>query len=178
MSDAPDWLSLAVDETVAWDGGPRLATALPGVVVGVALVAAAGWLAFPDRPLVGVAIALGGIAIAGWAYLAVVNTEYVVTDRAVYEKHGILGVSVTEAPLSKVQNSALSQGVAGTLLGYGTVTLEVAGGNEVAFRRIEDPAAVRPLVDRGRDPIPGSLAQWRAVLEEVRALRRAVERRQ
>jgi hypothetical protein len=87
-------------------------------------------------------------------------------------------VRVTEAPLSKVQNSALSQGVAGSLLGYGTVTLEVAGGDDLAFRRIEDPAAVRPLVDRERDPIPGSVEQWRAVLAEVRALRRAVERRQ
>jgi membrane protein YdbS with pleckstrin-like domain len=171
------WLSLD-GETVAWDGGPKRTTALPGVLVGVALVAAAGWLGLVNRPVLGAVVALAGVAVAGWSYLAVVNTEYVVTDRAVYERRGILGVRVTEAPLSRVQNSALSQGVAGSLLGYGTVTLEVAGGNDVAFRRIDDPAAVRPLVDRASDQIPGSIEQWRAVLAEVRALRRAVERRQ
>jgi hypothetical protein len=178
VSDDHEWLSLAAGETVAWDGGPKRTTALPGVLVGVALVAVGGWLAVESRPVAGVPVALLGVAVAGGAYLAVVNTVYVVTDRAAYERRGVLGVRVTEATLSKVQNSALSQGVAGSLFGYGTVTLEVAGGDDLALRRIEDPAAVRPLVDRERDPIPGSVEQWRAVLTEVRALRRAVERRQ
>jgi len=75
-----------------------------------------------------------------------------------------------------VQNSAFSQDALGTLFGYGTVTLEVAGGDDIRFRRIEDPESVRRLVDRATvDEIPGSLEQWRAVLAELRALRRVVE---
>jgi hypothetical protein len=62
------------------------------------------------------------------------------------------------------------------VFGYGTVTLEIAGGDDIQFRRIEDPETVRRLVDQATgEEIPGSLEQWRAVRDEVRALRKAVE---
>jgi len=172
-----DWLTLNDGETVAWDGRPRLTTALPGIGIGVALVVGAlGVGVVRGILLLAVPVAFVGCLVAGGAYLRVVNTEYVVTDRAVYAKRGIVGRSVTEASLSKVQNSAFSQDALGAVFGYGTVTFEIAGGNDVSFRRIDDPETVRRLVDRAAgDEIPGSVEQWRAVLEEVRALRDAVE---
>lgn len=172
-----DWLTLADGETVAWDGRPRLTTALPGVGVGVAFaVGALGLGVVRGVLLLAVPVALVGCLVAAWAYLRVVNTEYVVTDRALYAKRGIVGRSVTEASLSKVQNSAFSQDALGAAFDYGTVTFEIAGGNDVAFRRIDDPEVVRRLVDRAAgDEVPGSVEQWRAVLDEVRALREVVE---
>jgi len=172
-----DWLTLDDGETVAWDGRPRLTTALPGIGIGVALVVGAlGVGVVRGVLLLAVPVALVGCLVIGGAYLRVVNTEYVVTDRAVYAKRGIVGRSVTEASLSKVQNSAFSQDALGAVFGYGTVTFEIAGGNDVSFRRIDDPETVRRLVDRtAGEEIPGSVEQWRAVLEEVRALRGAVE---
>ncbi|MFC7235957.1 PH domain-containing protein [Halosegnis marinus] len=178
-----DWLTLADGETVAWEGSPILTTSLPGVGVGIALVVAGAWLAVVGpaglaATLGGAALAAAGVAAAVGAYLAVVNTEYVVSDRALYAKSGIVGVRVTEAALSRVQNSAFSQDALGAAFGYGTVTFEIAGGNDVRFRRIDDPKGVRRTVDRATgDEIPGSLDQWRAVLAETRALRRAVESR-
>jgi len=194
-----DWLPLADGESVAWEDGPRRTTALPGIAVGVGLAVAGVGLAAVGFGLVSVGVdfvavsvsgtvgntfllaapvVLAGVSIAAGAYLSVVNTEYVVTDRAVYEKTGVVGITVTEAPLSKVENSAFSQSSLGTVFGYGTVTIETAGGNDVSFRRIDDPQTARRLVDRASgDVIPGSLTQWRGVRDEVRALRRAVESR-
>jgi len=173
------WLTLADGETVAWEGRPRLTTALPGIGLGVALaVGALGVGVARGLALLAVPVALVGCLVAAGAYLRVVNTEYVVTDQALYAKRGIVGRSVTEASLSKVQNSAFSQDALGTAFDYGTVTFEIAGGNDVSFRRIDDPEVVRRLVDRtAGDEVPGSVEQWRAVLDEVRALRRAVEAR-
>lgn len=172
-----DWLTLAEGETVAWDGRPRLTTALPGIAAGAALVVGALVVSVARGVfLLAVPFAFIGCLVAAGAYLRVVNTEYAVTDRAVYAKRGVVGRSVTEASLSKVQNSAFSQDVLGAVFGYGTVTFEIAGGNDVSFRRIDDPETVRRLVDRSSgDEIPGRIEQWRAVLAEVRALRRAVE---
>lgn len=178
-----EWLTLADGETVTWAGSPIRTTALPGIVVGVVLVVAGAWLTVGGpaglaATLAGAALVATGIAAAVGAYLAVVNTEYVVSDRALYAKSGIVGVRVTEAALSRVQNSAFSQDALGSVFGYGTVTFEIAGGNDVRFRRIDDPEAVRRTVDRATDDaIPGSIDQWRAVLAETRALRRAVESR-
>jgi uncharacterized membrane protein YdbT with pleckstrin-like domain len=172
-----EWRSLGTDETVAWDGRPKLTTALPGVATGVALLVGGGWLlAVATEAAAGVVLAFLGVVVGAASYLAVVRTEYVLTNRAVYVRRGVVGVHVTESPLSKVQNSAFSQDALGALLGYGTVTLEVAGGDDIRLRRIEDPESVRRLVDRATDDeVPGSLEQWRAVLAEVRALRRVVE---
>lgn len=173
------WLTLADGETIAWDGHPRLTTALPGIGLGAALVVVALGVGIARGvPLLALPVAVVGCLVAAAAYLRVVNTEYVVTDRAVYAKRGVVGRTVTEASLSKVQNSAFTQDALGALFEYGTVTFEIAGGNDVAFRRIDDPETVRRLVDRAAgDEVPGSVEQWRAVLDEVRVLRRAVEAR-
>ncbi|WP_081927101.1 PH domain-containing protein [Halobellus rufus] len=75
-----------------------------------------------------------------------------------------------------MQNSAFSQDALGSVFGYGTVTLEIAGGDDIQLRRIEEPETVRRLVDHATgEDIPGSLEQWHAILDEVRALRQAVE---
>jgi uncharacterized membrane protein YdbT with pleckstrin-like domain len=172
-----EWLSLGTDESVTWNGRPKLTTALPGVATGVALLVGGGWLlAVASEAAAGTVLVLLGVVVGVASYLAVARTEYVLTDRAVYVRRGVVGVYVTESPLSKVQNSAFSQDALGTLFGYGTVTLEVAGGDDIRFRRIEDPESVRRLVDRATvDEIPGRLEQWHAVLAELRALRRVVE---
>ncbi|WP_255196728.1 PH domain-containing protein [Halorarius litoreus] len=177
-SASRDWLTLDPDEEIVWSGSPRLTTIIPAVVaglVGVAVVAYVAWILEYLPILLAAPVAL---AVPGYAYLEVTNTEFLVTDRAVYAKTGVLGRRVVQSSLSKVQNSSFSQGITGTLFGYGTVRLEIAGGNDVDFYRIDDPQSVRELVDRATgDEIPGSVEQWRAVLDEVRALRTAIDAR-
>ena len=172
-----DWLTLDAGETVAWDGQPKRTTALPGVGTGIALLVGAAWLVtVRNEFILGILLGIAGVTVGSWAYLSVINTEYVLSDRAVYTKRGVIGIRISESSVSNVQNSAFSQDALGSVFGYGTVTLEIAGGDDIQFRRIEEPETVRRLVDHTTgEEIPGSFEQWRAVLDEVRALRQAVE---
>lgn len=175
MSD--DWLSLADGEEVLWEGHQRIMTVLPAVVVGLVLVVGALAVAvYVEQPLVGLLAVLGPVAPV-WSYLRVTNTEFVVTNYALYRKTGILSRTVQRVSLSNVQNSSFSQGVLGAMFGYGAVEIEAAGGGSIRFDDIEGPRDVRKLVDKqvGGDSIPGSVEQWRAVLQEVRTLRSVVE---
>ena len=128
------------------------------------------------RAVVGVVPGLGVIA---WALLRVRRTEYLLTTRALWLKRGVAGRTVRRVGLGKVQNTAYSRSVTGSAFGYGTVTVEVAGGDDLRFRRIDDPEAVQTAItDRtaGADErVPGSAAQWRSVLSVVREIRAAVE---
>ena len=171
-----DWLTLDPGEEVVWSGRPRLSTIIPAVVVGLVGLAAIGYAVVVLRVSLGLLALPVALAVPAYAYLQVTNTEFLVTDRAVYAKTGVVGRRVVQSSLAKVQNSSFSQDLFGSLFGYGTVRLEIAGGTDIGFYRIDDPQAVRQLVDRatGRE-LPGSLEQWQAVLAEVRALRTALE---
>ncbi|ELZ40722.1 PH domain-containing protein [Halorubrum tebenquichense] len=176
MSDS--WLFLRDDETVVWEGTPRLSAAIGGVAVGTVIVALSLAAAATTDPRLGVA-SLVGLAVIAWSVLRVRRTNYVVTTRAVWLKRGVLGRTVRRVGLPQVQNTAYSQPVTGSLFGYGTVTVEVAGGPDLAFRRIDDPETVRRTITSriGGDTadVPGTVDQWREVLAIVRDLKSAVE---
>lgn len=176
---ADEWMARGDDESILWSGHPRLPTVLPAVAVGVILVGGGVALAVSqNQPLFGFAVPVG-VAIPGWAYLVVVNTRFVVTDRALYHKTGVLSRDVHRVSLRRVQNSAFRQGILGSLFDYGTVTVEAAGGGLISFTDINDPREVRALVEKqvGDDgaELPGTMEQWTAVLDEVRAVRAAFE---
>lgn len=174
MSD--DWLWLREHETVVWQGRPRLTTIIGSVGAGLVVLAAAVVLAATvDGRLA--PIGLLAVPIPLWAYLRVTNTTYVVTTRAIWVKTGVLGRSVRRITLSKVQNTAYQQSVRGSLFGYGTVTVEVAGGEDIDFQRISDPRSVQEAINDQRtngeeSTLPGTADQWQAVLSSVRAIRR------
>ncbi|GGK84268.1 PH domain-containing protein [Haloarcula sebkhae] len=176
MSD--DWWFRHGDERVVWEGQPRLSAALPGVSVGIAVCAfavAAAVLADP-RAAIGVA---PGVGVMAWALLRVRRTKYLLTTRALWLKHGIAGRTVRRVGLNKVQNTGYSRSITGSAFGYGTITIEVAGGGDLQFRRIDDPEAVQAAItDRtgsDEDSIPGSATQWRSVLSVVREIRAEIE---
>ncbi|MFC7129697.1 PH domain-containing protein [Haloferax chudinovii] len=173
-----DWLARGDDETVRWEGRPRIQTVIPAAVVGLFVVVAAAAAAAANGAPGVAAAGLVGLLLPAWSYLRVTNTRFVVTDRALYRKTGVLSRTVQRVSLDRVQNSALSQGVTGSLFGYGTVSVEAAGGGAIRFDDVDDPGAVRDRIE-GRDDrgdLPGTVEQWAAVRDEVRALRAAVER--
>lgn len=183
-----DDLLLHADEAVLWQGSPRLSAAIGSVVVGAVFVVGgvAGVLFLPPEASLPARMVLGllvpvGVAIAAARVVELRRTRFAVSDAAVYARTGVLSREVRRVGLERVQNSAYSQSVTGSLFGYGTVTFESAGGPSVTFYRIETPREVRALVDRraerARDPVPGTLEQWTAVLAAVRDLRRTVEER-
>ncbi|WP_411798005.1 PH domain-containing protein [Halonotius sp. F2-221B] len=119
-----------------------------------------------------------GIGLAAWRLLRVWQTRYLITSRALWSKRGVIGHTVRRVGLSQVQNTAYRQSLTGSIFGYGTVTVEVAGGRDLTFHRIDDPERVRRmLTDRLGDTdseIPGTTDQWRAVLSVVRDIHEAV----
>lgn len=176
MSD--EWLRLDPGETVQWETHPRLVRAAPGVLFALVVAAAgiAGGLLVDRLALVVLVLAP---APAVYAYLRVVNTRYVLTDRALYHKRGVVGIDLRTVELTRVQNTRSTQGVLGTAFGHGTVEIEVAGGRDLRFADVYDPKEVRRRIEGlagGTEAIPGTEAQWRAVRDELRAIRRAIER--
>lgn len=174
-----DWWFRHDDETVVWEGTPRLSAALPGVSVGILIFS----LAVVAGVLVDLRIAIGsvvGVGLLVWSLLRVRRTQYRITTRALWSKRGVLRRHVRRVGLQKVQNTAYAQSITGSAFGYGTVTLEVAGGDDLRFQRIDTPEAVqRAIADRidneNETAVPGSVGQWRSVLQEVREIRTAVE---
>ncbi|TYT63461.1 PH domain-containing protein [Natrialba swarupiae] len=182
-----EWLSLAGDgtdagETIRWRGGPRIQTAYPWVGLAAAGVVAA--LAAVVLELLPV-VALAGVPlpalVAFWALASVSRTEYVVTDRRIAIRRGVLGVDVDTVGLERVQNTAVSQHAIARVVGYGTVTIEAASGATFAFRNVEEFDAVHDRLEDQRHggrtaDLPGSVEEWEAILAEVRGWRRALER--
>lgn len=175
-------------ESTLWTGTPRLSAAAGALVVGGVLtvvgLAALTGVGLPDGPrappLVGLVLVVAGVLVAAYRVVELRRTRYLVTTDALHVRTGVLGRRVVRIGLERVQNSAYRQSLAGSVFGYGTVSVEAAGGGDLAFRRIESPREVRALVDRraeaAADPIPGTVEQWEAVLGEVRALRMALTR--
>lgn len=166
------------DEAVQWSGRPRLHAVLPAATFGLALVVGAvAAFAVTRRPLPLLFVPVG-IGLDLWGYLVVTNTRFVVTDRAVYRKRGVLGRDVRRMGVDRIQNSGFDQGVRGSLFGYGTVVVEAAGGGSIRFHDVEAPREVRAVVDRravGDGGPPGSVEGWEAVLAAVRDWRNAIE---
>jgi hypothetical protein len=87
----------------------------------------------------------------------------------------VAGRTVRRVGLRRVQNTGYSRPVTGSAFGYGTVTVEVAGGDDLQFRRVDDPEAVQTAITDctgSDDGIPGSATQWRSILSVVREITR------
>jgi len=203
MSNRPDWFSLDADETVVWRGAPRIRRILPTVaaaslwiallVLGVAFgpqVAPALVPAFPSTLLAGVALllALPAVAAVAWAYLWTTHVEYVLTDRNVYRKRGVLSTRVSRIGLSTVQRTSLAKNVWGNVFDYGTISISTAGsdGVDLRFSDLDDPAPVRSEMRRltgasrsrpdAGAAMPLDAATADALLADFRRLREAATR--
>jgi len=162
-----EWLSLEDDETIRWASTPHKYSVVPGLIVGIPL-----------------SLVLIGIPIIIASYLQYTNTNYVVTNKGVYSKRGILSRDVQQVGFNKVQNISYSQSAIGSSLGYGSVDVSTAGGSgvELQFRNIPDPAAVQEVIakeidtrqqgDTDRDADTDDVLE--EILIELRAIRHAV----
>jgi uncharacterized membrane protein YdbT with pleckstrin-like domain len=190
MTDSIDpAIPLDTSESVEWSGRPRITTILPAAVIGGLLLVSGIVVSVTTGTLLLLAVVPPGVAIPLWKYLALQGVQYVITDEALYVKRGVLTRSVTQANLETVQNSAFEQDLTGSIFGYGSVTFEIAGGDDLSFRAIEDPRTIRALVDRAasnddglgggdrREPVvPGDLTQWQQIRDEIRAIRGSLKK--
>ncbi len=105
-------------------------------------------------------LALGFTAVAVIGFLVrwarARADEFVVTNRRVIRKMGIVSREIEQAPLEKIQDITVDQGFLGRMLGYGTVTLETASERgSLTFPRIARPEAFRNAL-WGQSPEPGT----------------------
>jgi len=165
-----DWLTLDPDEEILWSGKPASETMYGAYLAGIPLILFFG---------------LGLVIIVG-AYLSRENTDYVITDKSVYKKTGILSRSVSEVEYEKVQNTSFSVGVVGRYFDYGNVDISTAGGSgvEMTLRGVSSPQDVQKRLSRRVKEIQGGTARGddetkpdvlEEILTELRAIRVAVE---
>jgi membrane protein YdbS with pleckstrin-like domain len=85
--------------------------------------------------------------------------EFVVTNRRVIRKVGFYAREIQQAPLEKVQDITVEQGVFGRMLGYGTVIVETASEKGMlVFPMIASPEGFRNAVWGQAPPAPPASA--------------------
>lgn len=160
-----EWLTLEDGESIQWASTPHKYSLVPAFIIGIPL-----------------SLVLIGIPLLVGAYLQYTNTNYVVTNRGLYSKRGILSRDVQQIGFDKVQNISYSQSALGSSFGYGSVEISTAGGSgvELTLRNIPDPASVQELIARAVDDRERGDADADAgaddvldeILHELRAIRR------
>lgn len=143
-SEAYAWANFDTDESVVWSGHPRITSIISSVVI-LAIIAIGLAIYKPLWGAIGVVLGLLGV---GFGYLALKNTEYVLTNKRLYRKAGVFGENSESASLEKIQNKTLSKGVFGSLFGYGSVSISTAAGaGDLDINNIDDPKEVKQLLN-------------------------------
>ena len=135
MSPFPQRL-LADDEEVVLDLHPHWkALLLPALLVPV-VVGLASYLVFlvPDwsarTPLRWAIVVVAALVLARWSvwpFLKWVTTRYVLTNRRVVIRSGVLARSGRDIPLTRVNDVSFRHSLIDRMLGCGTLTIESAG---------------------------------------------------
>ncbi len=163
------------------------------VVIVLVLAAALGFAALHarnnqagdevGRPLAWLAAAFVLIGLVGFLArrIRVSRDEFVVTNRRVIRRVGLFAREVQNAPLEKIQDITVEQGIFGRMLGYGTVIVETASENGMLiFPKIASPEGLRtnvwrqaPSAGQTRSEVPATPEPptLEARLEELESLK-------
>jgi uncharacterized membrane protein YdbT with pleckstrin-like domain len=96
---------------------------------------------------------LAVITVGIWLILAILvwlkwkKTEQAVTNKRVIHKHGIISRSSDELRLKSIESIEISQGIAGRIFGFGTVTISGRGQGQVAITWVNDPLNVKKQIE-------------------------------
>lgn len=84
-----------------------------------------------------------------WKLLDWANRIYVLTDRRIMVRRGVFQFSMIEAPLNRIQHSAIFTKVVERILGMGTVGFATAGSGtfEVVWEMVPSPLSVHRTVN-------------------------------
>jgi membrane protein YdbS with pleckstrin-like domain len=83
-----------------------------------------------------------------WKFIDWANRIFVLTDRRVIRRRGVVMLSIIEMPLRRMQHSAIYAGVLERTMALGTIGFASAGspGFEVVWEMISDPGEVHRRV--------------------------------
>ncbi|MEC8322006.1 MAG: PH domain-containing protein [Planctomycetota bacterium] len=102
------------------------------------------------------AFGMGMVTVAlrlGWQFLDWLNRLYVLTDRRIIRRRGILQVDVFEARLDRIQQTSVLQLVRERACGLGTIAFATAGtgGLDAFWEVVSDPFRIHTEVSRAID---------------------------
>lgn len=134
---------LAPGEKVVYEGKmTSLMFVWPGVILALGLI-------------IGVAVPLAGLPIVGvgllyalYAYLAWSHSEYVITNRRVILKTGIISRDTFEMRLEKIESILFSQSIFERLLNYGNITVTGTGDTSREFKNLADPLKFKLVAEQ------------------------------
>ena len=134
---------------------------LAAILVALALYASRNSSAQPSARWIGLAaLACGAVAglVAIGKRIRTSADEFVVTNRRVIRKVGLVSREIEQAPLDKIQDITVDQSWVGRLLGFGTVTLETASERgTLIFPNVAQPEGMRNALwghSRAGEPEP------------------------
>lgn len=70
-------------------------------------------------------------------------SEFVITNRRIIIKTGIIGRETFEMNLTKIESVNVDQSIMGRILNYGSITIIGSGGTKESFHKIAKPLAFR-----------------------------------
>jgi uncharacterized membrane protein YdbT with pleckstrin-like domain len=114
-------------------------------VLGLAIVAVAIDQGF--NPYLSCVVLVIPLAAFLSAYLKWVSSEFVVSDKRVLIKTGIIGRHTLETLLTKVENIGVEQTLWGRLFNYGTIYVTGTGSTRETFSGIHAPLEFRKAIE-------------------------------
>lgn len=95
-------------------------------------------------PLIIAVVLLQGFVHAVIYYF---NSDFVLTDRRVISKFGLLSRTTSEQRLSKVESIHVYQSLLGRILGFGNITVTGTGSSTTTFGPMADPLACKRAIE-------------------------------
>ena len=132
--------NLLPDEKIIYQTKLHWRIYIPAIVFGIILLP---FLAMGKHGLLFMLIP-GMLALVAW--LQIKNSEFVVTNKRVLIKVGILSRRTVELLLKKVETVGVNQGILDRILSSGTITIIGTGGTKENFKAIVDPLMFRQHV--------------------------------
>lgn len=119
------------------------AKALVVVLFGIILIfivplALPGFIALP-----GIIVIVIGILYGIYVYFLKKTSEFVITNKRVIMKKGVISTTTLEVLLSKAESISALQTIGGKLFGYGNIAVVGSGGTKNEFDYIERPFEFR-----------------------------------
>lgn len=111
-----------------------------------------GWAAWTEPQVFGFGLVALGLRLL-WGFLDWANRLYVLTDRRVVRRRGILQVDLFEARLDRIQQTSVLQLVRERTFGLGTIAFATAGTGtlDAVWEAVGDPFRIHGEVARAID---------------------------
>ncbi len=105
------------------------------------------WLSSKVHEIVVVLVVILGLLVFLRIFIAIVTTEFALTNRRIIAKRGFLNRETMEILLEKVESINISQPLDGRIFGFGTVTVVGSGGSKNVFPSISHPFELQKQVN-------------------------------